>query len=60
MPKDDPVVERVRSARRKIVGECGKDAHSLFEWAKRIEAECPERVRRYEQTRGDSIDATSC
>ena len=50
MPKDDPVVQRVRAARREIVAECGCDAHSLLEWAKQIERDMPDRIRRYEQT----------
>ncbi len=48
MPKDDPVVERVRAARREIVERCGRDPHSLLEWAKTVEAERPHRVRGYE------------
>ena len=49
MFKDDPVVQRVRAARREIVERCGQDAHSLLKWAKGIEAECPQRVRGYER-----------
>ena len=48
---DDPVVERVRAARREIVAECGGDLHTLHEWAKKIEAECPERIVGYETDR---------
>ena len=51
MSRDDPVVERVRAARREIVAECGGDLHTLHEWAKKIEAEIPERVVGYETDR---------
>ncbi len=51
MPREDPVVERVRAVRRKIVEECGGDIHALFERARKIEAEFPERVRGYETDR---------
>ena len=54
MPKDDPVVERVRAARREIVAECGYDFRALYEWAKKIEAQHPERLRSYK--RGQSGD----
>jgi hypothetical protein len=49
MPEDDPVVARVRAARREILAECGDDAEALFAWAKRIEARYPDRVRGYER-----------
>ncbi len=49
MAKDDPLVERVRSARRKIATECGNDVHRIFEWAKKIEAEHRARVTGYTQ-----------
>jgi hypothetical protein len=48
---DDAVVERVRAVRRQIVEECGGDIHALFERARKIEAEHPERVRGYETDR---------
>ena len=48
MSKDDPVVERVRAAGRAIAERCGFDPHALGEWARKIQAECPERVRGYE------------
>ncbi len=51
MPEQDPLVERVRRARREIFEECGQDAHRLFEWAKSIERQHPERVKGYEQQR---------
>jgi hypothetical protein len=53
MSKDDPVVQRVRSARREIASACGNDLHALLQWAKKIEAECPERIRGYERGRRD-------
>ena len=53
MAKDDPVVERVRAVRRKIAEECGWDLHALYERAKRIEAECADRVVGYETDRKD-------
>jgi len=49
MPKDDPVVERVRATRRSIVEGCHGDPRALLKWAKDIEAECAERVRGYER-----------
>ena len=33
MSRDDPVVERVRAARRAIAEECGNDLHRLYGWA---------------------------
>jgi hypothetical protein len=48
MTKDDPVVARVREARRRIVERCGGDTHRLLEWAKRIEATRRDRVVAYE------------
>ncbi len=35
--KDDPVVERVRAVRKRIVRRCGGDQHRLLQWAKRVE-----------------------
>ena len=49
MPQDDPVVERVRAVRREIVAQCRRDPHLVLQWAKKIEAEYPRRIRRYEQ-----------
>lgn len=43
--------ERVRAACRKTVEECGGDIHALFERARKIKAECPDRVRGYETDR---------
>jgi len=37
MPKNDPVVERVRAARREIAMQCGNDPHHIFRWVKKIE-----------------------
>ena len=51
MTKDDPVVERVRAARRKIMEECGNDMHKLFEWAKQVEAQYKDRVVGYERSK---------
>jgi hypothetical protein len=47
MRRDDPVVERVRDARRQIVKRCGEDQHRLYEWAKQIEAQNRDRVVGY-------------
>ena len=49
MQQDDPVVRRVREARKAIVAECGNDIHKLYEWAKRIEAEHKGRIVRYDR-----------
>lgn len=49
MTRDDPVVERVREARRRIVERCGNDAHLLYEWLKQFEAQHRERVVGYER-----------
>ncbi len=43
--KCDPVVQRVRAARREIVAACGGDPHALGEWLRKIQAEYPDRVR---------------
>ncbi|MFQ5503009.1 MAG: hypothetical protein ACE5EQ_12040 [Phycisphaerae bacterium] len=48
MTRDDPVVERVRAARRRIVAECQGDAHKIYEWAKAIEAQYPDRLVGYD------------
>jgi hypothetical protein len=37
MSKSDPVVERVRAARREIAMQCGNDPHRILKWAKKIE-----------------------
>ncbi len=52
MSQDDPVVQRVRAARRKIAEQCGHDNHRLLEWARRIEAANPGRVVRLERING--------
>lgn len=49
MGRDDPVVERVRAARREIAAECRGDLHALAEWARRIERELGDRLTRYEE-----------
>ena len=46
--KDDPVVERVRAARQRIVERCGGDKHRILELVKRIEANNRQRVVSYE------------
>lgn len=51
MSRDDPVVERVRAARRKILADCGHDPKALLEWAKKIEAQHPDRVCGYQRQR---------
>jgi hypothetical protein len=35
--KDDAVIERVRSARQRIVKRCGGDVHRMRKWAERLE-----------------------
>ncbi len=52
MSRDDPTIERVRAARRKIFEECGCDLHALYEWAKKLEAEFPERLASYNREGG--------
>jgi hypothetical protein len=49
MSKDDPVVDRVRSARRKIVARHGRERGGLLRWAKKIESERTELLRGYRQ-----------
>ncbi len=50
MTNDDPVIARIRAVRRKIfLEDCEGDPHKLYEWAKRLEAENPERVVGYER-----------
>ena len=50
MTDDDPVIARIRAARRKIfLEDCEGDPHKLYEYAKRLEAEHPERVVGYER-----------
>ncbi len=44
MTQDDPVVERVRAARRRIVERCGFDRQRLYEWIKKFEAQHQDRV----------------
>ncbi len=48
MTRDDPVVERVREARRRIVAECQGDAHKIYEWAKAVEARYADRLVGYD------------
>jgi hypothetical protein len=43
--KDDPVVERVRQARRALAKECDYDIDKMFELFKSMQAQHPERVR---------------
>jgi hypothetical protein len=50
MTPDDPVVARVRAARRRIVAQCGADPHKLYEWAKQMEAQYKDRVVSYERS----------
>ncbi len=50
MTQDDPVVERVRAARRRIVEQCGGDPHKIYEWAKRMEARYQDRVVTYDRS----------
>lgn len=48
MGDEDPVIARIRAARRKIfLEDCDGDPHKLYEYFKRIEAEHPERVVGY-------------
>ena len=49
MKQDDLVVERVRTARRRILERCGQDKHRLYNWAKQIEGQHRDRVVGYEQ-----------
>ncbi len=60
MRQDDPVVERVRAARRAIVNRCGQTSHRVYEWAKQIESQNRDRVVGYEepQKRGHLPDGT--
>jgi hypothetical protein len=50
LPGNDPVVERVRAARQRILGG---DPHRLFEWAKTIEATRCNRVVGYKPRKRD-------
>jgi hypothetical protein len=50
MIQDDPVVRRVREARRQIAERHGQDARALYEWAKQVEKQHLERVVGYERT----------
>jgi len=45
MMKDDPVIERVRRARRSIVSRCQDEPDKLLRWAKGIESKRPGLVR---------------
>ena len=57
MRAEDPVVERVREARRQIVAECGGDAHRLYERLKEIEGRHRERVVGYRRVDRKKDDA---
>ncbi|MBI5762212.1 MAG: hypothetical protein HZA51_01670 [Planctomycetes bacterium] len=57
MTQDDPVVQRVREARRQIAAECDFDAHKLYLWAKEREAELVDRVVKFEPCRSASENA---
>ena len=41
---DDPVIQRIREARRRIEEECGNDPHKMFLWAVKEQEKHPERV----------------
>jgi len=49
MTQDDPVVQRVRATRRRIVAKCDGDSHKLYEWAKRMEAKYKDRIVSYDR-----------
>ncbi len=51
MTPDDPVVERVRAARRRIVEECDGDPHKIYEWAKKMEARYADRLVGYDDVK---------
>lgn len=59
MTQDDPVVQRVREARRQIAAECDYDAHKLYLWAKEREAELGDRVVKFEPSRSSSESTNS-
>ena len=48
MTEDDPVIERIRDVRRRIVAECEGDPHKIYEWAKQMEARYADRLVGYE------------
>ena len=51
MTKDDPVVQRVREARRKIAEKVGYDQHKLLEWARGVETRHQARVVGFQPAR---------
>ena len=48
--KDDDVVEKVRSARQRIVKRCGGDAHRMRQWVNRLESRHRGRMAGFETT----------
>ncbi|HKQ47043.1 MAG TPA: hypothetical protein VJZ71_03110 [Phycisphaerae bacterium] len=57
MTQDDPVVDRVRAARRRIVAKCGGDPHKIYEWAKQMEERYKDRIVTYERAGPSSRQA---
>jgi ribosomal protein L17 len=53
MTKDDPVVKRVRAARRRIAERCGFDKHRMYELIKEMEAQYKDRLIGYERVKTD-------
>ncbi len=49
MTKDDPIVQRVREARKAIIARCGGDMRRIFDYLKQIEAAHKDRVVGYER-----------
>ncbi len=47
--KDDPVIERVRAVRKRIVRRCGGDQHRLLQWAKHVESSGRYKVAGFEK-----------
>jgi len=56
MRDEDPVVERVRETRSRIVEQCGRNPHRMFELAKQIEEAHRERVVGYEPPAQATLD----
>jgi hypothetical protein len=58
MTQDDPVVQRVREARRQIAAECDFDLHKLYLWAKGQESQFGDRVVHFEPSAPSGDDRT--
>ena len=59
MTGDDPVVQRVREARRRIVERCGSDSRKIYEWARKMEELYADRLLSRDELKRSDKNPTS-